>query len=75
MFERINVKKLNIYIGLDQTGKMVGQSFSANETKKIYVYPGRYAAIETTTPSGDKTVQEFNFGQFGWEYVIDDATG
>jgi len=73
MFERIPVKKLNIFIGLDQRGQMMGQSFASNENKKIFVLPGRYASIEVMTPQG-KTIQEFNFGQFGWEYTIDDTT-
>lgn len=73
MFEKIFLKKLVIFIGLDQRGQMMGQTFTASENKKMYVYPGRYAAIETMTPNG-KVIQEFNFGQFGWEYTVDDTT-
>jgi len=72
MFERILVKKLTIFLGLGQNGQMMGQSFVSGENKRIFVLPGRYAIVEVTTPQG-KTVQELNFGQFGWEYVIDDT--
>ena len=71
MFERIAVKKLTIFLGIGPNNQMVGQTFSTNENKKIFVLPGRYASIENTLPSGDKAVQEFNFGQFGWEYIVE----
>lgn len=71
MFDKIFVKKLTIFLGIGPNSQMAGQIFTAGENRKIYVYPGRYAAVETMTANG-KVVQEFNFGQFGWEYTIDD---
>ncbi len=71
MFERISVKKLTIFLGIGPNNQMVGQTFAASENKKIFVLPGRYASVEVTTPNGSKTVQEFNFGQFGWEYAVE----
>jgi hypothetical protein len=68
-FERTAVKRLMIFIGIDQNGQVMTQNIEPNATTKIFVVPGRLVIIEAQTPDG-KVVKETPIGQFGWEYVL-----
>lgn len=70
-YQRIAVKRLMLFMGVDQRGQLMGQSIIPNDTTKVFVIPGQMSIIETTTSQG-KTITERPIGQFGWEYTIDD---
>ncbi len=72
-FEKIAVKKLTVFLGVDQRGQIMGQPHTASEDKKLFVIPGQLAIIEITTPNG-KVVHESPLGQFGWEYTLFEET-
>jgi hypothetical protein len=67
-FEKIPVKKMTIFLGLDARGQMMGQQMSATETTKMFVIPGRMSIVEVTN-ANSKTVKETPIGPFGWEYT------
>ena len=68
-FEKIPVRKMTIFLGVDQRGQMMGQQMIATETTKMFVIPGSMSIVEVTNASG-KTVKETPIGQFGWEYTV-----
>lgn len=67
-FEKIPVKKMTIFLGIDQRGQIMGHNMIASETTKMFVIPGSMAIVEVTNASG-KTIKETPIGQFGWEYT------
>jgi hypothetical protein len=65
----VAVTKLAFNMGLNQQGQMMQVTHIASETKKIWVFPGKYTRIESTV-SGKATTSVFEMAipVFGWEY-------
>jgi hypothetical protein len=65
----ISVPKLVITLGMTPGGDLIQQTHLANETRKIWVFPGRYARIETASPHKAATsVVEIALTPLGWQY-------
>lgn len=71
-FQRIAVKRLMIFMGLDQKGQLMAQTIMPNATTKVFVIPGTMSIIEAQTSNG-KVIKETPIGPFGWEYTVDDS--
>lgn len=67
---KIQVQKINFFLGMQNDGKMLSNAHVAADDKKLYVIPGQYAIIDTTTPAGRNVIREVPIGPFGWEYTI-----
>ncbi len=70
--ELIPIKKITIFIGMDNRGQIVGQTHSAMPPNvKLFVVPSKFFISEKTTPQG-KVVKETPISPLGWEYVVED---
>jgi hypothetical protein len=67
--QRIEVRRIAIGVGVDQSGQVVNAGFACTENMKIYVVPGKMCVIEVMR-DGKKTVRETPITQFGWEYEL-----
>jgi hypothetical protein len=65
----ISVTRLVVSLFFLPDGRMQTNTFLANETRKIWVFPGKYARVETAIPGKTTTTTiEIPISPLGWEY-------